>query len=73
MIRCARGASGKTKNLVFRSFKKTLCLVLFELERDHRDDEEERDPWDGGDEAHVHLELHEAPAAGKDRAEGWCR
>lgn len=45
-------------------------LVLLQLESHHGDDEEESNPRDGRDEAHVHFELHEAPAAGQDRAKG---
>ena len=40
-------------------------LVLFELESHHGDDEEEDNPRDGSDKAHVNFELHEAPAACK--------
>lgn len=45
-------------------------LVLLQLQCNHRNDEEESDPRNGGDESHVHLVLHEAPAARQDGPEG---
>lgn len=46
--------------------EKTLCLVLFDLECEHRDDKEEGNPRNSCDEAHVDFKLHDTPAAGQD-------
>lgn len=64
----------KTKGNSEKKPLSCVCLVpgdlaSFELQHQHRDDEEQRDPGDRGYEAHVHVWFHYAPAAGQYRTE----
>lgn len=50
----------------FKIWSRESCdgkLVLLELKCHHSDEEEENDPRNSGDEAHVHILFHHAPAA----------
>lgn len=65
----ASSAPSPYKNFDYKSIEQEVptTLTSFESQDRDRDHQEERDPDNGGHEAHVHLGVRDGPAAREDR------